>query len=220
MASFTVENYLKTIFQLCQKSSDGASTTAISESLGTKAATVSDMLKKLDREKLINYKKYQGVTLTEKGRKIAVSIVRKHRIWEVFLLEKLGFNWDEVHDLAEELEHIDSNELIDRLEEFLGYPKFDPHGDPIPDRDGNIHRQDQVPLTELSVGETGYVTGVKDSSREFLQFLDSQEIHLGDAITVKEIFEYDQSRTVKTKKKVLSLSQQVSKNLYVNTNQE
>jgi DtxR family transcriptional regulator, Mn-dependent transcriptional regulator len=217
MASFTVENYLKTIFQLSLKAENGASTNAISEALGTKAATVSDMLKKLDAQELITYKKYQAVKLTNAGRDIAVNIIRKHRLWEVFLVEKLDFKWDEVHDLAEELEHIDSAELVNRLEGFLNNPKFDPHGDPIPDRDGNIHRLNQSPLTELKSGESGYVTGVKDSSREFLQFLDAQNIHLGNKIEIVEIFEYDKSRTVITGGKTLSLSNQVCKNLYVKT---
>lgn len=191
------------------------STNAISEALGTKAATVSDMLKKLGDRKLINYKKYQGVSLTPKGRNLAIDIVRKHRLWEVFLVEKLDFRWDEVHDLAEELEHIDSTELINRLEQFLGSPKFDPHGDPIPDREGNIHRLEQVALTELEAGDSGYVTGVKDSSKEFLQYLDTQGIRLGNKLVVQEIFEYDKSRIVKTGGQTLSLSQQVCKNLFV-----
>lgn len=217
MASFTVENYIKAIYQLAQKTEGGVSTSAISEALGTKAATVSDMLKKLGDRKLINYKKYQGVSLTPKGRNLAIDIIRKHRLWEVFLVDKLDFRWDEVHDLAEELEHIDSTELINRLEHFLGSPKFDPHGDPIPDREGNIHRLAQVALTELEAGGSGYVTGVKDSSKEFLQYLDTQGIRLGNKLVVQEIFEYDNSRIVKTGGQTLSLSQQVCKNLFVKT---
>lgn len=217
MASFTVENYIKAIYQLAQKTEGGVTTSAVSEALGTKAATVSDMLKKLGERKLINYKRYQGVTLTAKGQSLAVDIIRKHRLWEVFLTEKLDFRWDEVHDLAEELEHIDSSELINRLEHYLGNPKFDPHGDPIPDREGNIHRLDQVALTELKPDDMGYVTGVKDSSKEFLQYLDTQGIRLGNKIVVKAIFDYDKSRTVEAHGKELSLSQQVCKNLYVKT---
>lgn len=215
MASFTVENYLKTIYSLAVKSGGEVSTNAIADSLGTKAATVSDMLKKLSTTGLAHYKKYQGVSLTKKGHALALNIVRKHRLWEVFLVEKLEFKWDEVHDLAEELEHIDSDELINRLETFLDNPKFDPHGDPIPSRDGSIERRAQVPLTELQPGEAGIVTGVKDSSKEFLQFLDSQEIELGNKLTVVEIFEYDKSRTIERGNKHMTLSQQVCKNLYV-----
>lgn len=215
--SFTVENYLKTIYQLSQKTEGGVHTNAISEALGTKAATVSDMLKKLDSQKLINYKKYQGVHLTAKGRATAINIIRKHRLWEVFLVEKLDFKWDEVHELAEELEHIDSEELINRLEDFLGNPQFDPHGDPIPDKNGHIHRREQVALTEVREGDMGYVTGVRDSSKEFLQYLDNHGIQLGNRLVVKKIFEYDKSRTVEVKGKLLTLSLQVCKNLYVKT---
>lgn len=217
MASFTVENYLKAIYGLSQKVTGGVSTNAIAESIGTKAATVSDMLKKLSANKLINYKKYQGTTLTSKGRSMALNIIRKHRLWEVFLVEKLDFRWDEVHDLAEELEHIDSDELINRLESFLNNPKFDPHGDPIPDKAGVMQRREQVALTDVSVGGVGYVTGVKDSSREFLQFLDTQEIELGNKLVVKEVFDYDKSRTVELNGKTMTLSQQVCKNLFVRT---
>lgn len=217
MISFTVENYLKTIYQLSQKTEGGVHTNAISEALGTKAATVTDMLKKLDNQKLINYKKYQGVNLTAKGRLTALNIIRKHRLWEVFLVEKLAFKWDEVHELAEELEHIDSEELINRLEEFLGHPKVDPHGDPIPDKEGNIDRTEQVPLTDLEEGGVGYVTGVRDSSKEFLQYLDNQGIGLGNKLKVKQIFEYDKSRTVEGGGKSMTLSLQVCKNLYVKT---
>lgn len=217
MASFTVENYIKAIYRLSQKDAEGVSTNAIAEALGTKAATVSDMLKKLSQHKLIHYKKYQGTTLTKNGRDMALNIIRKHRLWEVFLVDKLEFRWDEVHDIAEELEHIDSDELINRLEDFLGRPKFDPHGDPIPTREGQIERREQVPLTELKTNETGYVTGVKDSSKEFLQYLDTQGIELGNKLEVTDIFDYDKSRTVKHQGKLVTLSQQVCKNLFVRT---
>lgn len=215
MASNTVENYIKTIYKLSQKTEGGVNTNAISESLGTKAATVTDMLKKLNAQNLIEYKKYQGVTLTRSGSQMALDIIRKHRMWEVFLVEKLDFKWDEVHDLAEELEHINSTELIDRLEVFLGNPKFDPHGDPIPDKQGKIQQLDQVPLSELKPQESGLITGVRDSSKEFLQFLDAQNIQLGNEITITEIFDYDKSRTVNSNSKSISLSQQVCKNLFV-----
>lgn len=215
MASHTVENYLKTIFQLSVKTNPVVSTNAISELLGTKAATVSDMLKKLDDQGFIHYVKYQGVTLTSKGRLAATNIIRKHRLWEVFLVEKLEFTWDEVHDIAEELEHVHSDELINRLERFLGNPKFDPHGDPIPDREGNINRLNQIPLSELKVGQKATVTGVKDSSKEFLKYLDSQGIQLGQLLEIKDVFAYDQSRQINMAKKTISLSNQVCKNLYV-----
>ena len=217
MASFTVENYLKAIYQLSQKTEGGVTTNAIADHIGTKAATVSDMLKKLNTQKLINYKKYQGTELTTKGRSMAIEIIRKHRLWEVFLVEKLDFKWDEVHDIAEELEHIESEELTNRLEVFLDNPKFDPHGDPIPDREGNIQRRAQVPLSEVATGLTGIVTGVKDSSKAFLQYLDTMGIYLGNEIQVTEIFEYDKSLTIETDGRMLTLSLQASKNLFVKT---
>lgn len=217
MASFTVENYLKTIFHLSQKAESGVTTNAIADHIGTKAATVSDMLKKLADQKLINYQKYKGTELTSKGRSMAINIIRKHRLWEVFLVDKLDFKWDEVHEIAEELEHIKSVELINRLESYLEHPKFDPHGDPIPDRDGNIKRRAQVALSEIESGLSGVVTGVKDSSKEFLQYLDTMEIYLGNKIYVKEIFDYDKSRIVESEGKIMTLSFQVSKNLFLKT---
>ena len=216
MASFTVENYLKAIYSLSRSNEAGVSTNALADHLGTKAATITDMLKKLNANGLVHYKKYQATTLTDKGCEIALNIVRKHRLWEVFLVEKLDFKWDEVHDMAEELEHIDSNELIDRLERFLDNPKFDPHGDPIPDKNGVIERRDQIQLTELKVGQKGYVTGVKDSSKEFLQYLDNQNIELGNELLVKDIFDYDKSRVLIIEGQETTFSQQVCKNLYVN----
>lgn len=216
MPSPTVENYIKAIYKHSLKNTSGASTNILAEELGTKAATVSDMLKKLADKKLINYKKYQGVTLTIKGRAMAVGIVRKHRLWEVFLVDKLHFKWDEVHEIAEELEHIESTDLINRLEEFLDHPKFDPHGDPIPDIEGNIPKPDHVLLSDLKESETGIVTGVKDSSKAFLQFLESQNLVLGTSVSVKQIFDYDNSRQLEiggqTSK---SFSYQVCKNLLV-----
>ncbi len=216
MASFTVENYLKALYSLSRNSTAGVSTNALADHLGTKAATVTDMLKKLNTSKLVNYKKYQATTLTIEGKKIALNIIRKHRLWEVFLVDKLDFKWDEVHDMAEELEHIESNELIDRLEHFLDNPKFDPHGDPIPSKEGIVERRDQILLTELKAGQQGYVTGVKDSSKEFLQHLDTQNIELGNQIEVKEIFEYDKSRVLSVEGVDTTFSQQVCKNLFIN----
>lgn len=219
MPSFTVENYLKAIYHLAQKTENGVTTNAIADHIGTKAATVSDMLKKLAAQNLINYKKYQGTRLTMEGRSMAINIIRKHRLWEVFLVEKLNFSWDEVHDIAEDLEHIESLELVNRLEEFLDHPKFDPHGDPIPDREGNIFRREQKPLSEMVAGNTGIVTGVKDSSKSFLQYLDTLGIQLGDELKVIEVFEYDNSRIIEFDNHKLTLSQQASKNLFVTTEQ-
>ena len=149
MNSFTEENYLKAIYKLSLNGVQGVSTNAIADKLATKPSSVTDMIKKLADKKLVSYQKYQGVNLTKKGSDVAVSIIRNHRLWEVFLVEKLNFKWDEVHDLAEELEHINTHKLTERLDEFLGFPKFDPHGDPIPDKDGNIIQHKDVTLSDL-----------------------------------------------------------------------
>src|SRR5580693_6558937 len=154
MNTFTEENYLKAIYHLSLQS-ESVSTNQIAASLNTKAASVTDMLKKLADKELINYTKYQGVTLTPQGEKIAVSIIRKHRLWEYFLVEKLNFKWDEVHDVAEELEHISSKELADRLDQFMGYPKYDPHGDPIPDSNGKLKTHELKPVSSLSINSNG-----------------------------------------------------------------
>src|SRR6201996_7606541 len=171
MNTFTEENYLKAIYHLSTQS-ESVSTNQIAAALSTKAASVTDMLKKLADKELINYTKYQGVTLTTAGEKIALSIVRKHRLWEYFLVEKLNFKWDEVHDVAEELEHISSKELIDRLDDFMGNPKYDPHGDPIPDSNGKFKSHELKPVAGLIVNEIGIISGVRDHSTAFLQYLE------------------------------------------------
>src|SRR5688500_18567354 len=160
MNSFTEENYLKAIFKLLEGDDEAVTTNAIAEKMNTRAASVTDMLKKLSEKKLINYKKYQGVTLTSSGKKIALNIIRKHRLWEVFLVEKLNFKWDEVHDIAEQLEHINSDTLIERIDKFLNYPKFDPHGDPIPDINGKFQSNKSVLVSELKLNSVGIMTGV------------------------------------------------------------
>lgn len=216
MHSFTEENYLKAIYKLLEQDKAPVNTNAIAAKMSTKAASVTDMLKKLAEKKLIFYKKYQGVTLTEKGTRVAVDIIRKHRLWEVFLVDKLHFKWDEVHDMAEELEHIQSDMLIERLDQFLGFPRFDPHGDPIPDSSGRFKEQHSVVLASLKPGEECVMTGVVDHSPAFLQFLDKCELGLGDEIQIKELIAYDQSLLLRLKKKKeLYVSSEVAKNILV-----
>src|SRR5579862_284503 len=175
MNTFTEENYLKAIYHLSIKE-ESVSTNQIAASLSTKAASVTDMLKKLSEKELINYTKYQGVTLTPVGEKVALSIIRKHRLWEYFLVEKLNFKWDEVHDVAEELEHISSKELVDRLDEFMGHPKYDPHGDPIPDSNGQFKSHELKPVSALLINENGIISGVRDHSTAFLQYLEKMQL--------------------------------------------
>ena len=184
--TFSEENYLKTIYHLTTISDAEVSTNAIAEMMETKASSVTDMLKKLADKDLVNYIKYQGVSLTNKGKLTAKMIVRKHRLWEVFLVEKLNFPWDEVHDIAEQLEHIKSEQLINKLDDFLGNPTEDPHGDPIPNAKGQIIAIEKQLLSELSENQIGICVGVKDSSSEFLKYLDKQGIALGSRIEIIE----------------------------------
>ena len=216
MHSFTEENYLKAIYHLSKQDGSVVTTNGISEVINTKAASVTDMLKKLAEKKLINYIKYQGATLTESGKQTATEIIRKHRLWEVFLVEKLGFKWDEVHDIAEELEHINSVDLINRLDKYLGFPTSDPHGDPIPDSNGNIQQKPFVRINKMKPGNQGTISGVSEHSAIFLQYLEKSGLTLGTSIKVMEIMEFDGSITLMTdKNKQISISREVAKNLLV-----
>jgi DtxR family Mn-dependent transcriptional regulator len=215
MFSQSEENYLKSIYHLSLISNKGITTNAIAKKLETKASSVTDMVQKLSEKELIIYKKYQGVTLTEFGKKTAANIVRKHRLWEVFLVEKLNFSWDEVHDVAEQLEHIKSRKLIQELDSFLGFPTHDPHGDPIPDDKGNLKIIEKSLLSTLVKNESGICVGVIDSSSEFLQFLDKKGITLGKQITVLEKEEFDDSLSILINDKKLSISQKIATNLFV-----
>ena len=209
------ENYLKTIFNLSYPSNEAVATNSIAKTLNTAAASVTDMLKKLSEKDLVKYEKYKGVRLSEAGNKIAKRLVRKHRIWEVFLVEKLNFNWDEVHDVAEQLEHINSPQLVSKLDKFLGYPTTDPHGDPIPDEDGNIQHIQSIKLTELKQGDKATVVGVDDTSSSFLQYLDELKIQLGLNVEVVQKIEYDHSFVLKSKNQTISISKQVADNILV-----
>ncbi len=213
--TFSEENYLKTIYHLTASLSTEISTNAIAEMMETKASSVTDMLKKLAEKDLVHYKKYQGVFLTPKGKLAAKMIVRKHRLWEVFLVEKLDFSWDEVHDIAEQLEHIKSEQLINRLDDFLGNPTEDPHGDPIPDRNGQIIKVEKILLSDLKENQSGICVGVKDTSSEFLKYLDRQEIALGSKIKVlsKEVF--DLSVRIQLDEKEIAISNKIAANLFV-----
>jgi DtxR family transcriptional regulator, Mn-dependent transcriptional regulator len=209
------ENYLKAIFSLSYPGNESVSTNAIAKKMNTAAASVTDMLKKLSDKNLVEYEKYKGVALSNEGQVIARRLVRKHRIWEVFLVEKLGFSWDEVHEVAEQLEHIDSAQLVNKLDKFLGYPKTDPHGDPIPDEDGNIHEVQSVKLTELQKGDVAIVVGVDDTSSALLQYLNQLDIELGLQLEVLQKVEFDYSFVLKCKNRKISISKQVAENIMV-----
>jgi len=215
MFSLSEENYLKAILHLQKTSKSGVSTNAIAEEMQTKASSVTDMVKKLSEKDLVIYKKYQGVYLSDSGRKTALQIVRKHRLWEVFLVDKLSFSWDEVHEVAEQLEHIKSDKLITELDKFLEFPKRDPHGDPIPDAKGNFHVANKTLLSNLSKGERGTLVGVKDTSTEFLKYLDKNNIALGKTIEVLDKEEFDESMLIQTGGKTLRISPLVAVNIYI-----
>ncbi len=185
------QDYLKAILSLELKG-EKVSTTSISDKLSTKPASVTGMFKVLSDLGLIEYKPYQGAELTESGRVEAISLMRKHRLWETFMVENLGFGWDEVHEVAEQLEHVESKELIDRLDAYMGYPSFDPHGDPIPDADGNlVDRRKLVQAHTLKEGDVASIQGVLGSSDTFLKHLGDMGIRLGLVIKVKKVFEFD-----------------------------
>lgn len=215
MFTLSEENYLKAICHLEMIYDKGISTNSIAKRLNTKASSVTDMIQRLSDKKVVTYKKYKGVTLTRFGKKIAIDIIRKHRLWEVFLVEKLNFSWDEVHDVAEQLEHIKSSKLINELDAFLGFPKKDPHGDPIPDSQGNLQTIEKSLLSTLEENEVGICVGVNDSSSEFLQFLNKQGIALGQQIEVIEKEVFDNSLSIKINNRELSISNKISNNLYI-----
>lgn len=218
--TYTEENYLKAIWSLSVRTGKAVSTNKVAERLETKASSVTDMVRRLSEKGLVNYVKYQGVSLSEEGKAVAIRVIRKHRLWECFLVDKLGFNWDEVHELAEQLEHIRSRELTDRLDDFLGHPSFDPHGDPIPNKHGNFPERERKSLSQCAVGESVILTGVSDSSASFLQFLNRLNLELGSKMTLIEKIEYDQSFLVKRESGDQLLPSAVVQQLLVTTEQK
>jgi DtxR family Mn-dependent transcriptional regulator len=218
MQSFTEENYLKTIYYLANRQQGEVSTNALAEMTATKAASVTDMLRKLAEKQLIHYKKYQGVRLTEEGERLALQVIRRHRLWEVFLVEKLGFGWDAVHEIAEELEHVRSEELVARLDTYLGRPQFDPHGDPIPTPAGKMPETVFRKLSDVATGEDVCLRAVLEHSTEFLQHLDHSNLTLGCTVTVTEINAFDKSVLVLIENdRTVFVSHEVAKNLLVDS---
>lgn len=215
MLSQAEENYIKTIFAIESELGTGVNTNLIAERMQTKASSVTDMLQKLAEKKLVDYRKYQGVNLSGKGKKMAASIVRRHRLWETFLVEKLHFSWDEIHDVAEQLEHIQSEKLIDQLDDFLGFPRVDPHGDPIPDKEGNITKRNKVKLSALKENEESILLSVKNTSVDFLRYLDTKNIALGSSIKIIAIEPFDGSVEIETNSERIIISANVAENLYL-----
>lgn len=214
--SFTEENYLKVIHRLSEATMEDISTNAVAEQMQTKAASVTDMLRKLADKGWVNYQKYQGVRLSPTGEKIALSIVRKHRLWELFLVEKMGFNWDEVHDIAEQLEHIESDDLVNKLDEYLGFPKTDPHGDPIPSKEGILPELAYSQLSEIKANKTCKLMGVAQDSTVFLQLLTKLNLSLGAKLDIQEVNEFDRSIFVSINDAApIFISHEVAKNILV-----
>jgi DtxR family Mn-dependent transcriptional regulator len=213
--SSSKENYLKAIFHL-QEEEGVVTTNALANELQTRAASVTDMLKKLKTQKLLLYEKYQGFKLSNEGKKVALQIIRKHRLWEYFLVEKLHFGWEEVHEMAEELEHISSKKLIDRLDEFLGFPKADPHGDPIPDSLGKFAMKQQVSLATVPLNVMVEVSKITDQSFEMLELLKHKSISIGTRLEVRRKFAFDNSLELKLKNQpAITISENVAKNVFV-----
>ncbi|MCO5236241.1 MAG: metal-dependent transcriptional regulator [Chitinophagaceae bacterium] len=213
--STSEEDYIKAIYRL-QENQSTVGTNELAAELKTKPASITDMLKKLKAKKLLHYQPYRGFRLNEEGTKVALTIIRRHRLWEYFLSEKLKFGWNEVHDIAEELEHVGSHTLIERLDKYLGFPRFDPHGDPIPDPAGKLQVVDQIKLTELPLDVKAKVSGVTDQSANMLELLKHRHIAIGTSIVVKKKFDFDQSVEIKTdRNSPFTISEQAAKNIYV-----
>jgi len=218
LSSFTEENYLKAIFKLQEHNGETVSNSELAKVLGVHSASVTDMLKKMAQKKLIIYEKSKGFRLTDKGKHIAINIIRKHRLWEVFLVEKLAFRWDEVHEIAEQLEHINSESLISRMDAYLGHPKVDPHGDPIPNANGVFAKSKSILLSEMKKGQQGKFIGVADHSATFLSYLDKVGLALGDTIKLLTVEDFDHSITLQLKgNKKLTVSNRVANSIIMNS---
>jgi DtxR family transcriptional regulator, Mn-dependent transcriptional regulator len=213
--SSSAENYIKSIYHL-QEQEGMVTTNELAAALKTKPASVTDMMKKLKAKKLLHYEPYQGFRLTQEGNKVALHIIRRHRLWEFFLAEKLKFTWDEVHEVAEELEHVTNKKLIDKLDEFLGFPSVDPHGDPIPDANGKIKLSKKIGLPELPLHTVAIVSSVSDHSSELLELLEHKNISIGTKLEVKKKFEFDSSLEVRIgKQAAFTISKQLAENIFV-----
>jgi DtxR family Mn-dependent transcriptional regulator len=216
MLSYTEENYLKAIYRLSDGGAKAVLTNEIAESMSTRAASVTDMIKKLSGKNLLSYEKYYGAKITRQGKSQALSVIRKHRLWETFLVEKLQFSWDEVHDVAEQLEHIQSPLLIEKLDAFLGYPTADPHGHPIPDKDGKVPSLSLIPLSESPDNKKAVVKSVREGSPSFLQYLSKIGIYIGAKVMILEKIDFDRSLEVQIDNKSRAfLSRDVAENLLI-----
>jgi DtxR family Mn-dependent transcriptional regulator len=209
------ENYLKNIYHLQVMHDKKVSASMLSETVNTRAASVTDMLKKLHKKKLLHYEPYKHFHLTETGNRAAIEIIRKHRLWEFFLVNILKFKWDEVHEIAEELEHVSSTELVIRLEQFLGFPSFDPHGDPIPNSKGKMPEQEQLSLEALPLKQAATVSYIRDQRIAMMDILAHYQIKIGSRLKVIRRFDFDESIEIKVDKQpAATISKQVAANIY------
>ena len=216
MLSFTEENYLKALQKIVLESCiEKVGTNELATALLLKPATVNNMLKKLKEKELVHYEKYGKINLTKTGRKKALDIIRKHRLWETFLYEKLEFNWDEVHEVAEQLEHIKSEKLVDKLDKLLEYPDFDPHGDPIPNKKGEVKVQVKKTLSDVAVGSSCKMVAVKDDSSSFLQYVIKVGLELNSEIVVVSKQEYDAITVIEVNGLESIVSQLFTENILV-----
>ncbi|QNL50352.1 metal-dependent transcriptional regulator [Olivibacter sp. SDN3] len=217
MLSITEENYLKVLLHISEEGNkqQEAGTNQIAAHLNVRPATATDMLKKLKEKGLVDYQKYGKISLTDQGRTHAIAVVRKHRLWETFLFDKLGFSWDEVHEVAEQLEHIKSEKLVERLDKYLGFPQFDPHGDVIPSADGELLTKSRKTLAEGVIGQKTTVNGVRDNSPDFLQYASNLGIAIGNTVNIISRFDFDGSMEIIIDNKKVTISQKVAENIFI-----
>tara|TARA_B100001250_G_scaffold326171_1_gene290097 strand:+ start:120 stop:776 length:657 start_codon:yes stop_codon:yes gene_type:complete len=218
MITRSEENYLKTIFSVFMQTQSNVSTNEIANLLETSPASVTEMIKKLQEKNLVIYEKYNGVRLSNDGENKAISIIRKHRLWETFLVRKLDFSWSEVHDVAEQLEHIKSEKLIDKLDQLLNYPKFDPHGDPIPSKKGVFKFQERISISEMDINEVGIIMGVSLDNKDFLDYLTKLKISIGTKVKVIAQIKFDQSMKIKFDSKIEHISKEIAENILIKLN--
>jgi len=218
MITRSEENYLKTIFSVFMQTQSNVSTNEIANLLETSPASVTEMIKKLQEKNLVIYEKYNGVRLSNDGENKAISIIRKHRLWETFLVRKLDFSWSEVHDVAEQLEHIKSEKLIDKLDQLLNYPKFDPHGDPIPSKKGVFKFQERISISEMDINEVGIIMGVSLDNKDFLDYLTKLKISIGTKVKVIAQIKFDQSMKIKFDSKIEHISKEIAENILIKIN--
>lgn len=211
----TIENYLKTIYNLSTDNTQVVNNQSLANKLNLNPATITEGLKKLHDLKLVVYEKSYGSRLTTSGTKMALNIIRRHRIWETYLVKELDFGWDEVHEIAEELEHVRNDKLINKLASILGNPIYDPHGDPIPDESGKIKKSNFIKLSEAKTKGKYKIMGVTDHSNAFLKYLEKNQLIIGANIQLKGIEDFDDSIQIVCQKKELNVSPKVTENIIV-----